>query len=160
LEASIVTFDEWCARYPDAYRDVVRIIVSDVTHVPAGFEVSEAGAQAAVRAEASQHGHRLFRNNVGAGTVLESGSFLRWGLANDSPAVNAKIKSADLIGWRALTITPDLVNARIARFLSREIKNPGWKYAGTDREKAQLKWAILVLAAGGDAAIVTGVGSL
>ena len=160
LEAPVVTFDEWCARYPDAYRDVIAIVVRDVTHIPGGFDPSETGVQAAVRAEASQRGHRLFRNNVGAGTVLESGSFLRWGLANDSKAVNEKIKSADLIGWQALTITPDLVGARVAQFLSREIKHPGWKYTGTDREKAQLKWALLVLAAGGNAGIVTGVGSL
>ena len=46
-------------------------------------DLSEAGVQSRIRLEASQKGLRLWRNNVGAG-MLEDGSFIRWGLANET----------------------------------------------------------------------------
>jgi hypothetical protein len=58
---------------------------------------SEGAVQSLVRLEAANKGVYLWRNNVGGGT-LEDGSFVRWGLANDSSQVNAKLKSGDLIG--------------------------------------------------------------
>lgn len=121
--------------------------------------LSEAAVQNNVRLEASRLGHRLWRNNVGAGK-LDTGSFVRWGLANDSAAVNTQIKSADLIGIRSVIITPAHVGTKIGQFLSREVKHAGWKYRGTDRERAQLKWAEIINGLGGDAQIVTGVGSI
>ncbi len=101
----------------------------------------------------------LTRNNVGALTD-KYGRLIRYGLANSSKAENERIKSADLIGWRTVTITPDMVGRRIAQFLSREAKAPGWHYTGTDREVAQKAWADLVNAAGGDACFATGIGTL
>lgn len=109
---------------------------------------SEAGVQAMVRVEASQLGWRLFRNNVGAGK-LENGQFLRWGLCNDSQRLNDAIKSSDLVGW-----TPT------GQFAAVECKEPGWRYGGTPREQAQLKWLELVAGAGGIALFVTGPGQL
>jgi hypothetical protein len=110
--------------------------------------------------EATRVGARLFRNNVGAGTVMESNSFLRWGLANESKAVNTRLKSGDLIGLRPRVIVQADVGSTIGQFVSREIKRPGWKYTGSPREEAQLRWAELIMSLGGDAAIVTGTGSL
>jgi len=109
---------------------------------------TEAGAQSAVRLEASSKGIMLFRNNVGA-MQDDTGRVVRFGLANDSPALNKKIKSHDLIGLR-----PG------GQFVSREIKKPGWHYTGTAHEIAQLKFAELVLAKGGDAGFATGPGTL
>ena len=120
---------------------------------------SEAAVQAAVRLEAARKGVRLFRNNVGA-LVDSRGVPVRYGLANDSKQLNEVMKSADLIGWRPLLIEPRHVGTVVAQFVSRECKHPTWHYTGADREPAQLAWAQLVTAAGGDAAFCTGVGTL
>lgn len=120
---------------------------------------SEAAVQAAVRLEAARKGVRLFRNNVGA-LVDSRGVPVRYGLANESKQVNEVMKSADLIGWRPLLIEPRHVGTVVAQFVSRECKHPTWHYTGGDREPAQLAWAQLVTAGGGDAAFCTGVGTL
>lgn len=120
---------------------------------------SEAAVQASVRLEASRKGMRLWRNNVGAG-YSEDGSFLRWGLANDSAHVNRVLKSADLIGVRPRIITAQDVGKLFGQFVSRECKHVGWRYTGDERETAQLNWAALVMSLGGDASFASGVGTL
>lgn len=120
---------------------------------------SEAAVQAAVRLEAARKGVRLFRNNVGA-LIDSRGVPVRYGLANESKQVNEVMKSADLIGWRPLLIEPRHVGTVVAQFVSREVKAVGWHYTGADREPAQLAWAQLVTAGGGDAAFCTGTGTL
>ena len=123
------------------------------------FETTEAYTQSLVRLEAARKGLKLWRNNVGA--LLDTrGVPVRYGLGNDSPAINKVIKSGDLIGWRPLLITDALVGSTVAQFLSRECKRAGWKYTGTEHERAQLKWAEVIVAAGGDAGFCTGEGSL
>lgn len=109
---------------------------------------SEAAVLACVRLEASRKGWRLFRNNLGAGK-LENGSFVRWGLCNDSAKLNESIKSSDLVGW-----TDD------GRFVGVECKEPGWRYTGNDHEAAQRKWLELIVAAGGVGKFVSGPGQL
>ena len=126
---------------------------------PAVKGTSEAATQAAVRLEAARKGVRLFRNNVGV-LMDATGRPVRYGLANESKQVNDVCKSADLIGWRPVLIGPQHVGQQIAQFVSRECKRPGWHYTGADREPAQLAWAQLVTAGGGDAAFCTGVGTL
>lgn len=121
--------------------------------------MSEAAVVQAVRYEASQKGSRLWRNNVGAMMTVDAG-FVRFGLANDSTAINKHIKSADLIGIRPVVITQDMVGTTIGQFLSREIKHPGWKYVSTEREIAQLAWIQLITALGGDACFATRVGTI
>ena len=154
-----MTFEEWARTYPADYLAYIASMIPPCDGL-GNHEQSESNAQALVRLEASRKGKLLFRNNVGAGTIMESNSFLRWGLANESKAVNSKLKSGDLIGISPILITPAHVGRVIGQFTSREIKRPGWKYTGSDREKAQIRWAELILAKGGDAAIVTGPGSL
>lgn len=121
---------------------------------------SEAAVQARVRVEASRLGLRVWRNNVGATQDHETGSFIRYGLANDSALVNSRIKSADLIGIRPWLIQPGDVGKVLGQFVSFEVKRPGWRYTGTDREVAQQAWAALVLSLGGDARFVTGEGQI
>ncbi len=150
---------EWAARWaipPAAMGDLLTIFTSPATDTAAPNEITtEAGAQAAIRLEASSKGGRLWRNNVGA-TMDDTGNFLRFGLCNDSKQMNEMIKSSDLIGVRPITVGGCVVG----QFIAREVKPPGWTYKGTKREKAQLKFLNLVAALGGDAAFVTGKGSI
>lgn len=116
----------------------------------------ESAAQNEVRLKATQHGWRLWRNNVGAGK-LENGSYLRWGLANDSQVMNVRIKSADLIGIKPITIMPEHIGQTIGQFVSREVKTPGWRFnKNSPHEVAQLAWIELLTALGADASFTTG----
>lgn len=128
------------------------------TTAPGLARTDEAAVQARVRLEAAQMGLRMWRNNVGA-LVDERGVPVRYGLANDTKALNKSIKSADLVGIRPVFITPAWVGHTIGQFYSRECKPAGWSWAGTERELAQLKWAQMINSLGGNAAFVTGTGS-
>lgn len=116
---------------------------------------NEGDVQNLVRLAASRLGVRMWRNNNGAGR-LENGSFVRWGLANDSSEMNRVVKSADLIGIRPVIITPEHIGMTIGQFVSREVKASNWIDRNTERERAQKRWADLVTSLGGDAAFTTG----
>ena len=60
--------------------------------------------------------------------------------------------SADLIGWRTITITPDMVGQQVAVFTSIEVKTP----TGRVRPEQQ-QWLKAVQAAGGVAGIARSV---
>jgi len=159
---------QWAARHhvpPHALAELraillppdVGVAVADTSEGPRG--TSEAAIQTQVRLEASRLGGRLWRNNVGAG-VLQDGSFIRWGLCNDSAQLNKVVKSSDLCGIMPVLITPAHVGHMVGRFTCREIKTAGWKYRGTDREVAQAKWIEMINALGGDAGFAIGTGTL
>lgn len=116
---------------------------------------SEAAVQTRVQLEASKAGGRLWRNNVGA-TQTPEGSFIRYGLANQSSAVNKRCKSSDLVGLRPVYVTEHMVGQVFGLFVAREVKRGGWKYTGTAREKAQMNFLSLVAAMGGDARFTNG----
>lgn len=120
---------------------------------------SEAWAQSAVRLEASEKGIACFRNNSGA-LPDKTGRLVRYGLANDSKAMNDVLKSGDLIMCRPILIQPHHVGHVLGQFVSREIKPPGWQYTGAGRESAQLNFCNLINAHGGDASFATGPGTL
>ena len=117
--------------------------------------MSESSALDAVRLAASNAGVRLWRNNVGAGK-LENGSFIRWGLANESTDMNRRVKSGDLIGIRPVLIGPHDVGRVLGQFVSLEVKRPGWRYKGGPHEAAQRAWIEIVSNLGGDARFTTG----
>ena len=161
----------WAAHWqipPAALIDLRNRLIADIPTPTDPAVTSEAAVQSAVRLEASRRGCLLFRNNVGAGDVrtydkngkIISETFMRWGLANDSKQLNARLKSADLIGIRPVVITPCMVGRTVGVFLSREVKAAGWKYRGTEREQAQLRWAELIISMGGDAAFAVGEGTI
>lgn len=155
----------WAARWKiplEAVADLQNLIGLDGTPGDDGHVgKSEAFAQSQVVLEAARKGIRLWRNNVG---VLEDsrGVPVHFGLANDAKGTNKLIKSSDLIGVRPVRVTQQMVDGHcvIGQFVGREIKKPGWKYSGVDREEKQLNFAALVCSLGGDAAFATGEGTL
>jgi len=155
---------QWAARHGVSFQALAELQAIFGMHgghflPPAVKGTSEAAVQAAVRLEAARKGVRLFRNNVGA-LVDSRGVPVRYGLANESKQVNEVMKSGDLIGWRPVLIGQQHVGQVIGQFVSRECKHLTWHYTGGDREPAQLAWAQLVTAGGGDAAFCNGEGTL
>ena len=155
-----MTFSEWIVKHrisAAALEDLNEVLIPPLK--TGRNEGSEAHVMSLVRLEAAKKGMYLWRNNVGAG-VLQDGSYLRWGLGNDSKALNVVLKSADLIGIRKHQVTAADVGRTLGIFVSRECKKIGWRYSASPEELAQLRWAALIESMGGDAQIVTGVGSL
>lgn len=149
---------QWAERHnvtPAALADLAALLSNDVAVSLTGGLANESDVQNRIRLEASRRGWLLFRNNVGAGK-LDNGSFVRWGLANDSEALNRRCKSADLIGVRPIRIQPAHVGHTLGQFVSIECKRAGWAYRGNDRERAQMKWATTIQSAGGHAVFATG----
>lgn len=147
----------WALRHnisPQAVADLQATLMAAIptpNHVATG---SEAAAQQRIRLAAPKQGVRLWRNNVGACTD-ERGNHIRYGLANESPAMNKAVKSADLIGITPVTIKPEHVGGMLGVFTSIECKRPGWRYGGNAREAAQLAWAEVVISLGGIAQFAT-----
>lgn len=138
-----------------ALQELHILLTSTVPSPTASQGASESDVQARVRLAASQAGNVLWRNNSG---VLkdERGVPVRFGLCNESKAVNDKCKSSDLIGIRRVEVTPDMIGRKLGVFYAREVKRAGWRYTGTPREVAQLRFIEAVVAMGGDAAFTTG----
>ena len=76
---------------------------------------SEYEIQQRIRMACGRGPVRLWRNNTGA-LVDQQGRFMRFGLCKGS---------SDLIGLRALEVTPEMVGQRIAQFVALEIKAAG-----------------------------------
>jgi len=122
----------------------------------AGNPTTEEGVSAHVRLAYARAGCMLWRNNLGA-MQDDNGRVVRYGLCNDSKAINTKIKSSDLIGITPVVVTQAMVGSTVGVFISIECKKPGWKYTGTDHEQAQLKWIEIVVGAGGYGHFTNGV---
>lgn len=122
--------------------------------------MSETDTQAHIRAVLSEQGYRLFRNNRGALTD-KSGRLVRFGLGNDSAAVDKILKSSDLIGWRPTLVTHDMVGTHLAVFVSVEVKPPGWSMPVYARDTnyehcaAQKRWCDMVVREGGEGGFMT-----
>lgn len=144
---------EWAAVWgvpPAALQDLIaRLTVTDFQPSEAGR--SEAAVQADIRLAAAKRGDLvLWRNNSGALTD-DAGRLIRFGLGNDSAQANKRLKSADLIG----------IHRGSGRFVSIEVKRPGWKHSdASERDRAQAAWAATVAAMGGVALRVTSAESI
>lgn len=84
-------------------------------------------------------GVRIFRNNTG----FDSTNKVRYGLIQGS---------SDLIGWKSVTITPDMVGQKVAVFVALEVKTT--KGRATEEQK---NFIAVVKGAGGKAEIVRSV---
>ena len=86
---------------------------------------------------------RLFRNNTGSLPDPRTGRPVQFGLARGS---------ADLIGFRTVTITPDMVGKQIAVFTSIEVKTPKGRLS-----KEQSNWLALIKRSGGIAGVARSI---
>ena len=86
---------------------------------------------------------RLFRNNTGTLPDPRTGRPVQFGLARGS---------ADLIGLRTVTITPDMVGQQVAVFTSIEVKTPKGRPTAE-----QQSWLNMVRSLGGIAGIARSV---
>jgi hypothetical protein len=101
----------------------------------------ELAVQNDIRLAAGRGDTRLFRNNTGA-LKDPNGRLVRYGLCKGS---------SDLIGYRTVTITPDMVGQQLAVFTAIEVKDRG---APTPE---QLHFIAQVKAAGGLAGVARSV---
>jgi hypothetical protein len=122
------------------------------------MRLTEAEVQAQERLIASQQGMRWYRNNVGV-AVDRSGRPIRYGLANDSKALNQAVKSSDLIGVRPILITPQHVGTVIGQFIGAECKRSDWRYMDTPEERAQQAWHDIINGLGGYSKFITKPGT-
>lgn len=89
--------------------------------------MSESNIQREAQLELAKHGIKTFRNNVGLGWIGKlvrknpDGSVL---LANARPLHAGLCKgSSDLIGYKSVVITQDMVGQRVAIFAAAEAKD-------------------------------------
>ena len=104
--------------------------------------LSEQRIQQEIRLAVSHGSTRLFRNNTGT-LKDQNGRPVQFGLCKGS---------ADLIGWKRVTITPEMVGQQVAVFTSIEVKTP----TGRIRPEQQ-QWLDAVQAAGGIAGVARSV---
>lgn len=99
--------------------------------------MTETDISGKIRLEISKLGGRLFRFPVGL-YYTKNGSRIKIG----TPGIS------DLIGWRSLKITQEMVGKTIAQFLAVEAKRPGGK---TKKSRAidQLNFIVTVNRSGG-----------
>ena len=103
---------------------------------------SEQRIQQEIRIACGTGDTRLFRNNTGT-LRDQNGRPVQFGLCKGS---------ADLIGWKRVTITPDMVGTTVAVFVSIEVKTA----TGRLRPEQQ-QWLDAVQAAGGIAGVARSV---
>jgi len=166
-----MTYDEWAARHPHAAADLQAMLGAVPWPTgPTGSEgKSEAWAQQQVRFAAARQGAVAWRNNVGATPTKsrhccprchfdfeEKQPPIRYGLANDSAKLNARIKSSDLILAIPRVIRPEDVGSTVAQFGAVETKRPGWVFTGKGQEPGQAAWLALIEKIGGFARFSTG----
>jgi hypothetical protein len=117
--------------------------------------MTESELQALIlRAAGSKPHIRVFRNQVGEGYVGKAHRDSTNVFITDARHVRMGLfpGSGDLIGWRTVTITADMVGKPIAQFLSIEVKTP----TGRIRPD-QTNWLEQVTLHGGHAIIARSV---
>jgi len=89
--------------------------------------MSEAATLQRIRLDLGREpGVTIFRHNQGALRDV-TGRVVTFGLHTGCP---------DLIGWRSVTITPDMVGQKVAVFAGVEVKKPDGKHPVTPEQQA------------------------
>ncbi len=118
--------------------------------------MNESTVQKHIRLAAKEDDCLLLRQNSGALKDV-TGRLVRFGLANESRQMNEQFKSGDLIGVKAVVVTPDMVGKTVGVFVSVESKTEGWTYKGTAHEQGQDRWRAWVASYGGFAGFAASV---
>jgi hypothetical protein len=105
---------------------------------------SEQQIQQHIRLTCSTGATRLFRNNVGRLPDPRTGRWVEFGVGGKG--------AGDLLGWRTVTVTPEMVGTQVAVFTSIEVKTA----TGRLRPEQQ-QWLDAVQAAGGIAGVARSV---
>lgn len=113
----------------------------------------ETGIQNDIRKAVAKAGAVTFRNTTAqgwAGKVVDRGHGYAT-IANPSPLIAGLcVGSADVIGWKSVEITPEMVGQKVAVFVALEIKTP----VGEASEE-QMRFVGAVRKAGGIAGFPT-----
>lgn len=118
--------------------------------------MKESAVASHVRLYAAQQCIELFRNNNGAFQDEKTRRWIRYGLCNDSSALNKRIKSSDLIGITPKFITTEMVGTIAGIFTAIETKPFDWKHLPSDeRANAQKAFHDMVRFSGGYAGFTT-----
>lgn len=87
---------------------------------------------------------RMFRNNVGKLPDPTTGRWVEFGVGGKG--------GGDLLGWRTITVTPEMVGQQVAVFTSIEVKAPSGRL-----RPEQEQWLKVVRGAGGIAGVARSV---
>lgn len=143
-----MTFEEWAEKWklpPEA--------ISELNQLSSAFsqpesDVSENAVASECRVLLGKLDIISMRNNVG---VLEdrNGRPVRYGLCNESPAMNKVLKASDDILIIPHIVRPEDVGRKFGIFGAAEYKRKDWKFTGKGREVAQSNFHRMVQAKGG-----------
>lgn len=116
---------------------------------------SESAVSQHVQHALSQAGGYAMRNNVGV-AFDQTGRPVRYGLMNESRAVNSEYKSSDLIDCLPVLIKPHHVGRTFGLFVALETKESSWKLRPSDAHaQAQLRFINLIRKNGGMSDFIT-----
>lgn len=136
---------EWANRFRVS-REALEALIGTLACDPIGRDTSQGESHVSVetRLVAAAAGDLLFRNNRGVAVDPKTGRRVRFGLANDSKETGKRLASHDLIGIRD-----------DGRFLSVEVKAPGWRPTPSSVNPGQQNWTALVRSRGGVAMTIS-----
>ena len=149
-----MTLAAWQARWgshipPQALSELHEMLNPPMPEPAPASSASEAASAAQIRLAAGRAGVPMWRNNQG-GCIDQTGRLIRFGLGNESPALNKRWKSSDLIGLLPVTVRPEHVGQTLGLFLAVETKKPGWHLTkGDKRGNAQAAFLQSVRSFGG-----------
>lgn len=104
-------------------------------------KMSEAPVVKNCMLEASRNNLRLFRNNRGQFYTMDKKRIVRAGL--EAPG------ASDLIGVTPVIVTQEMVGMCMGLFTAAEVKEPDWKYTGTEHEEEQDNFHVQIRKLGG-----------
>lgn len=141
-------FDVWAWKWkmpPEAIQELMAITAARCEPLS---DHSEAAVASECDLELAKHGIITMQNNVGA-LQDKTGRYVRYGLMNETPAMNKAIKSSDRILLISYVVKPQDVGRTLGLFGGVEYKKRKWVYTGEGREVAQATFHRVLASKGG-----------